>query len=882
MKSLSKSYPVRKFNSFACNTKFIFSLLLVLFSVHLNSYGQDPILNKKIQLSLKEVSVDAAIDQIAVLAACTFSYSDAATKLIKPVTIKNESISVNDALKAIFGDHIERIQVQGNRVLLIFKKKAGSIKGNIKTVDGLPAPFVTVGIKGIKGTQTDSQGKFLLTEIPEGSHVLTVSAIGSKSQSRLLQVQAGSTLEIQFTLITDDNILQQVEVTGRKSVGYKSDYSFSSTKTQMALKDIPQTISTVTKELILDRQAVRLNDIVQNIAGVSQFSVYDDITIRGFRSSRGNNRLLNGMRLSNNWISPLLVNIERVEVIKGPASATFANARPGGTVNMVTKKPLDENRQSVDFSLGSYNTLRTQADFTGPLDSAHTLLYRLNLGYEDGESFRNQIFNKNYLIAPSISFLPKAGTRFNADLIYGDISTVLDRGHTAFKNDKSLYSTPIELNANQPGDYLKDKNISINFSFSQVISKHHTFNASYMVSKLDEQINEHTIEDYITNDSTLLSFSDKKVKMNSKGLNLYMNSSFNTGEVSHQVLYGYDYNSAYFIDNSKAAVGEADGVKGFSLRNPVYFNRPINNYVFHEENGYTSVTESVTHGFYLQDVLKYKKLQLLLSLRQEFYKIPSSNYNYDKSLIQANQKQNALLPRIGLTYGITEDINAYGTYNTGFEPQNSDVLGTRSNGGPFDPLKSELFEAGLKGEFFGKRLFAGLSTYQITQKNVLVNANDSANPDLLRQRGKERARGIEVETSGNVLENLSVSLSYAYNLAKITADSQEENIGKIKEGAAKHVSGSWIKYSLKSGSLSGLGLSFGHSQVSKRNTFVKELQLPGYLIFNAGISYQVQKFRLAGNLYNLTNKNYFIGGYSYVRNFPGTPRNFLLSAGYTF
>lgn len=880
MKSLSKSYAVRKFSSFGCNIKFILSLLVVIFSVHLNSYAQDPILNKKIQLNLKGASVDAAIDQIASLADCTFSYST--IKDISPVTFNSESITVHDALKTIFGDRLERVQVQGNRVLLIFKKKSGSIKGSVKMVDGQPAPFVTVGIKGVKGTQTDSYGKFVLTEIPEGNHILTISSIGSKSQSKAVQVQSGVSLEVQVTLIADDNVLQQVEVTGRKSVGYKSDYSFSSTKTQMALKDIPQTISTVTKELILDRQAVRLNDIVQNIAGVSQFSVYDDITIRGFRSSRGNNRLLNGMRMSNNWISPLLVNIERVEVVKGPASATFANARPGGTVNMVTKKPLDERRQSVDFSLGSYNTLRTQADFTGPLDSARTLLYRLNFGYEDGESFRDQIYNKNFLIAPSISFLPKAGTRFNADLIYGNINTVLDRGHTAFKNDKSLYSTPIGLNANQPGDYLKDKNVSINFSFSQVISENHTFNASYMVSKLDERINEHTIEKYVTADSTMLSFSDKRVKMNSKGLNLYMSSNFNTGSLSHQVLYGYDYNSSYFLDNSRGAVGEADGVKGFSLRNPVYFNRPINNYIFHEDNGYTSLTESVTHGVYLQDVLKYKNLQVLVSLRQEFYKIPSSNYNYDQSLVQKDQKQNALLPRIGITYGITDQINVYGTYNTGFEPQNSDVLGTRSNGGPFDPLKSELFEAGVKGEFFGKKLFAGLSTYQITQKNVLVNANDSSNPDLLRQRGEERARGIEVEASGNVFENLSVSLSYAYNLAKITEDSKLENIGKIKEGAAKHVSGSWIKYALKSGPLNGLGLSVGHSQVGKRNTFLKELQLPGYLIFNAGISYKVEKFRLAGNVYNLTNKNYFVGGYNYDRNFPGTPRNFLLSVGYTF
>jgi iron complex outermembrane receptor protein len=879
MKSLLKSCAACKFKISIHNIRFLLTAVFLLSISIQQAYSQAVLLDKKIRMNAGPVSLENALDQIADQAGCTFSYTSSAIDSDRMVSFKNEEITLANALKLLFGNQLQKMEVQGNKLLLIFNEKHGDVKGKVRTADG-PAAFVTVGIKGLKLTQTNANGDFLLKEVPEGNHSLLFAAIGFKSQVKRITVQAGNTFNINVVMEADEQVLQQVEVTGRKSVGYKSDYSFSSTKTQMAIKDIPQTISTVTKELIQDKQALRLNDIVQNIAGVTQFSVYDDISIRGFRSSRGNNRLLNGMRLSNNWLSPLLVNIERVEVIKGPASAIFANTRPGGTVNMVTKKPLDERRQSVDFSLGSYNTLRAQADFTGPLDSAHTLLYRLNLGYEDGESFRNQIFNKNYLIAPSISFLPKPGTRFNADLIYGDIHTILDRGHTAFQNDKSLYSTPISLNANQPGDYLKNKAVSINFSFSQEINANHTFNASYMVSKLDELNNEHTIEDYITQDSTLLSFSDKRIKMNSKGLNLYMNSKFITGKLAHQVLYGYDYNSAYFIDQSRTAIGGADGVKGFSLRNPVYFNRPVNNYIFREESGYTSLTESQTHGIYLQDVIRYKKLQVLISLRQEFYKIPKSNYN--KSLIQSDQKQNALLPRIGITYGLTDQINIYGTYNTGFEPQNSDVLGTGRNGGPFKPLESELFEAGAKGEFFSKKLFAGLSVYQITQNNVLVNANDITNPDLLRERGEERARGIELEATGNVMSNLSVSLSYAYNLAKITKDSQEENIGKIKEGAARHISGSWIKYSLRKGILNGLGISLGHSQVGKRNTFLKELQLPGYLIFNAGLSYQVERFRLAGNLYNLTNKTYFVGGYNYERNFPGTPRNFMLSAGYTF
>lgn len=155
--------------------------------------------------------------------------------------------------------------------------------------------------------------------------------------------------------------IQTVEITGRKQTSYKNDNSFSATKIEMKVVDIPQSISSVTKEFIQDKNAMRLNDVVQNVAGVTQFSNYDDLSMRGFRNSGSNGRLINGLRTINMYgTSPLLVNIERVEFIKGPASAIFSNTNPGGTVNMVTKKPLDIFKESVSFGAGSFNSLRVR------------------------------------------------------------------------------------------------------------------------------------------------------------------------------------------------------------------------------------------------------------------------------------------------------------------------------------------------------------------------------------------------------------------------------------------------------------------------------------------------------------------------------------------
>lgn len=859
-------------------------ILLSLFSafVSVTASAQSGILSKRISIQLREQPLSTALDEIEARAGCIFIYNVTLLDANRKVTLDYQGETLERVLLDLFGESVRKMEIRGNRINLQPSGGKGGVSGRVYTRDGKPAEYVNVSIRGLKGTVTDGEGRFLIENIEAGSYTLTASYVGLQTQEQQVTIKADETTEVFITFDSANQTLQTVEITGRKSSGYKGDYSFSATKIQMELLDIPQTVSIVTKELIQDKQALRLNDVVQHVAGVSQFSVYDDITIRGFRSTASGNRLVNGMRVANNWLSPNLVNIEKIEVIKGPASATFANTNPGGTVNMITKKPLDENKQFLSFSIGSYNTLLAQADFTGPLDSAKTLLYRLNVGYENSGSFRDQITARNYIIAPSISFLPKPGTRFNADLVYSDVNTVLDRGHTAFQNDQTLYSTPLHFNVNQPGDFLKDRAASVNFSFSQSLGRHHSFNAAYMMSKLDETNHEHLIYNYITRDSVVFSFYDRILTLTSNTLNLYFNSTFSTGKLQHNLLYGYDYIDQDFLDLSRAAVGEADGVSNFSLTRPEYYNRPVNNYTFRQANGYRDLRASTTQGIYLQDIINFNRFQLLLSFRQEFYRFPVENFSSSPALEQKRQPQDAFLPRVGLTYRITPALNIYGTYTTGFQPQSAGRLASPAFGGPFDPLESELAELGAKGEFFNSSLFAGLSIYQIRHRNILVNANDVANPNLMRQRGQEQARGVEAEAAGSLLPNLRFSLNYAYNIAKITEDSNEALIGRLKEGAAKHTSGSWIMYTRERGFLKGIGLGIGHSQVGKRNTLQTGLELPAYVIFNGSISYRVERFRLSANVYNLADRSYFVGGYNYARNFPGAPRNFMLNAGYTF
>jgi iron complex outermembrane recepter protein len=767
--------------------------------------------------------------------------------------------------------------------------QTASIAGKVKTLNGNSSDFINVKIKGTSvSASTDSNGEYSIKNLQIGNATLIVSAIGFETQEISVELKENeTTIAPEIFLIEATNELQSVEVVGRKKSSYKNDNTFSATKLEMRVIDVPQSISFVTKELIQDQQALRLKDVGKNVAGVNEFSTYDDIVIRGFRNNDSNGRLINGLRGVNTfWTSPLLVNIERVEYIKGPASAVFGNSSPGGTINMITKKPLDETRQAIQFTTGTFNTFRTTADFTGAVNEDKTLLYRLNLGYENADTYRDQIGNKSIVVAPSVSFIPKEGTRFNADLVYTNLDTKLDRGRTIIQGTTDLFATPIGFNIAQPNDYLRSKTLALTLSFSQVINKYLTFNASYLKVRYDEELNEHGFNGYITPTLISMYFNDRKTIQHGNNLTTYFSSNFNTGELKHQAIAGYDYINGEINQFQRDAENETDvnnvkgNVRNFDLLNPTYFIRPIETYNFTE--GTNEITEYYTNGFYIQDLIKYKRIQLLLSLRQEFYTFPE---NASSGITDGKKTEKALLPKVGLTYSITDNINAYGTYATGFENQNAATVGNANAGGPFDPMTSNLFELGSKGEFFNNRLFIGTAIYQITRNNILVSANDATNPDLLEQRGQERARGFEVEAVGKINNNLSINLSYAYNnaiITKSTKDDTNDVVGRTKENAPKHISGSWIKYSFNEGVIKGLGLAIGHSQVSKRETFVRALQLPSYVVFNTAAYYKVDRFTIGVNFNNIFDKKYLSGGYNYQRNFTGAPSNFLVNVGYTF
>ena len=325
--------------------------------------------------------------------------------------------------------------------------------------------------------------------------------------------------------------------------------------------------------------------------------------------------------------------------------------------------------------------------------------------------------------------------------------------------------------------------------------------------------------------------------------------------------------SDYLLD---AKGNPVPNVAHFDLINVQYPIRNTNGYFFSATN--YAASKYTINAVYAQDQISIGKLQVLLGLRQEYY----ADYTNFKQNAETKIVQQAFIPRVGAIYTVNPQINVYGTYTQGYQPQSPSTFNNPNNGGPFSPSTSHMIEFGAKGGFFEDRLSANLSLYQINQKNVLVSANDPVNPDLLRQRGEEQSKGFEIELIGNILPNLSVNANYAYNEATIVQGLPAEE-GTQKANAPKHLSNLWLKYNINKGDLAGLGFGAGLNYSAKRNTEVLTLQLPAYATVDIAAYYNFNSMRLAMNLNNLINQKYWMAGYHYTRIFPGEPRNVMFS-----
>ncbi|MCD9018754.1 TonB-dependent siderophore receptor [Parachryseolinea silvisoli] len=734
------------------------------------------------------------------------------------------------------------------------------------------------------------------------------------------------------TIVLNNQELQTVEVVGRIDRDYQSDYSFSATRSAIRNQELPQSLSTITKELIADRQAFQLADAVKTVSGVAPSSFYNQYNIRGI-SQNEEGQIINGMRTRQYYfLQPITSNIERVEVLKGPASVTFSSVDPGGSINMVTKKPLATERREVSMSVGSFSTLRTTLDFTGPLNESKTLLYRLNAGLQEGRSYRDLVKNNALLVSPSISYIPDDKTAINAEMIFSNSTGTLDRGQPIFgatAGVTDLNSTPISLNLGAANDFFKSKEVIVMTGVRHKFTEKIGVNVSYMKQTWTENLQEHRttnafavdIDNQSMTNLAAMQFVQRQQYWNTDNLNAYFTIDFTTGRAQHKVLAGYDLsrwhkskgggqNSArgYLLNDGTVANAfvpanaaryqtiTVDGktlpkpnVPHFNLNNPSYTIRNVDDYVL---NGRTAVPSAMTRtdAVYLQEHVKIGKWSALLSLRREWFE-DITNYEAPG---EGSFENAAWIPRVGITYEVIKQIHVYATYLEGYQPQSNTVSLMPSTGAffwdpnspaRFKPLISDLKELGAKGEFFEGSVTMTVAAYEINQENILINANLPEYPDSLVQRGADRSRGVEWELAGYLLPGLQLTASYSHIDARIIEDDDETLRGKRKENTPVNSASVWMRYNFSQPALRDIGVGLGvQYSGAKVPWFTRAFEVPDYTVVDLAVYYTPSKanMQLALNVNNVLNTTYWIGAQNYLRLFPAAPRNFMLTATYKF
>ncbi len=631
--------------------------------------------------------------------------------------------------------------------------------------------------------------------------------------------------------------LPHVEVNAHKQVGKEIATPFAT----------PQTVSVVTKGSMTEKMQYSLKDITTDVAGVTAYSGFDEYTIRGFRAE--NARMFNGLRGYNmTYTSPLLTHIERVEILKGPVALLYGNGDPGGSINLITKKPQAEASRQVSFAAGSYNRWRAQTDLTGAVTADKKLLYRFNAGYDQSQPFRMTRTARNWQVAPSFSYYPADKIHLHADFALTGIDGQIDRGQPAAYNSAGLLSTPVTYTLSAPEDYLRETNMVSSLRFSYQLHPRISFHSGYLNYMAYQKAAEHRFSGYLGTGGIETVADEWKYNTMTHTFSNYFTFRFHTGILRHHLLAGYD-----FI--------RSDG--------------DIDKYIWEEPD----TEEYSTYGIYLQDEISLGKWKLVVGLRHESYTGEEEEGGEGED--EEEFTQQIWLPQVALSYQPVPQLNLYVTYHKGFDP--FEATGERQRfESTLKPIVSQLWEAGVKTSLCNDRFSASLALYQLTVRNTAVYANNPAEPDLYIQRGEDRARGVELEVRGEPVRHLEVSVNYAFNRAAVTRSEVASEIGTTKENAPRHGSNSWIRYTIPRSVVKGLSVAVGHALVSRRHTLEEGFTLPGYCLLNAGLGYSFRNLDVSLYLENLTNRTYWLAGYDQISKWPGRPRNLMTSINYKF
>ena len=791
-------------------------------------------------------------------------------------------------------------------------ERAGSIRGVIRTSDGQPAAFVSVGIAKLgRGANTAEDGSFLITGVEPGEYELQISYVGLQPQQQTVTVLAGRATKADFTLSESSAQLSEVVVTGGTAV---SNRPATASKADIAPLDLPQSTGVVSSTVIADQQINRLGDALRNVSGVAltqqRGGVAETFSARGYSigvGGGGGSIFKNGL-LTNTQGFPDASTLESVEVLKGAAALLYGNVSGGLLINTVTKKPRYNWGGSVEMRVGSYNFYKPILDVYGPLTKS--LAFRVVGTYENAKSYRDVVTSKRLYVNPSLlyKFGEKTDLLVQGDYLRSDITPDAGVGIVNLNAESQLLpSTPRSRFINTPWAY----NVTDQASGSAVLN--HRFSSQWRLSAIagvtDTRV--HGFGLAVPNNAISANGDYKRtlgaVNTSERDWNgqLNLNGKFDTGFLSHQLLVGGDalrITTTSTTFKYRDAAGKISADYGtINLLDPNKYPGARTDVPGILDTARTT-SPSYRFGGYVQDLITITPMfKLLGGVRYSYQNTQQTSIeNYDKQLTRpgaANKVDKAWSPKGALIFQPLPTLSFYASYANNFIVN----TGTDIYGQNLSPSLVNQYETGVKTELFGSRLFANATVYRYLNSNFAQTApfdrfgQPNAVTTVRELTGETTSDGVDVDISGNLSNHFYFNTGYAYNFARYTnagtALGSPINGERLTNNPA-HTANASIFYTFDRPSLRGLKLGASafytgqrlggnNNTVGQAGNYSRTISLSGFTTIDLSVGYTYQHFSILAKLSNITNElNYLVHDRYSINPIP--PRQFLTTVAYRF
>ena len=705
-------------------------------------------------------------------------------------------------------------------------------------------------------TDTDSSGNFAVL-LDFDRYTIKISAPGFIDAVQQINAVGDAGERREF-------VLQVAGVQETVSVSATPEYGAivsSATKMPVPLRDVPQSITVVSKELIKDQLMMNVGDVVRYVPGITYHqgeNNRDQVIIRGNSSSA--DFFVDGVRDDVQYYRDLY-NLERFEALKGPNAMIFGRGGGGGVINRVIKQPTFQAQREFTVQGGEYGNKRIAADVSQPVSRA--IAIRLNGMFEDSGSFRNGVDLERAGINPTVTIVPDGKTKVTLGYEYFRDRRVADRGITSYQGRPAAVDTSTYYG--NPDDSHVRAQVNL---FSATVDRrvgHTNLRNRTLVGGYD-RFYQNYVPGAASADASLVTLT--AYNNATDRLNVFNQTDATylvaTGRVRHTLLAGAEFgrqvtdnfrNSGFF--NNQAA----------SIQVP--FDDPIiSTPVTFRQNATDADNHVVTNvaAAFAQDLAELSEhVQVIGGIRFDRFDL---TYHNNRNADTLERVDNLVSPRLGVVVKPMTPLSLYGSYSVSYLPSSGDQFSSLTAiTQQVKPEKFNNYEMGVKLD-----AFAGLSltsaVYQLDRTNTRsVDPND---PTRIVQTGSQRTRGYELGVNGRVTPAWTIAGGYAYQDAVVTSATAAARQGAQVGQVPHHTFSLWNNYQVHPRVGVGLGV------IRRSDMFAaidNTVTLPGYTRADAAAYFTLRnRWRLQTNVENVFNKTYFVNADSNTNISPGFPR----------